>query len=43
MKIITNNDNNINNEDNDNNLQFDRNEITLHLQIMFFCIMLECI
>lgn len=30
MKIITNNDNNINNEDNDNNLQFDRNKTTLH-------------
>ena len=30
MKIITNNDNNINSEDNDNNLQFDRNKITLH-------------
>lgn len=30
MKIITNNDNNVNNEDNDNNLQFDRNKITLH-------------
>ena len=30
MKIIPNNDNNINNEDYDNNLQFDRNKITLH-------------
>ena len=30
MKIITKNDNNVNNEDNDNNLQFDRNKITLH-------------